>query len=461
MLVFCSLLFAQNFSVPLKVGDSIPDAFWTTGRKLFISGKGLNQDLAPFKKKLIILDFWATWCGPCISSLSELDAIYKKFGSDLVVLPVSDQPEGVVLPFIADRKWGFTFMVGRDSWEGLNRMFPHITIPHQVWIKDGRVLYITNRFAATVDNIQKTLDGKKVVVHAKNDAVDYDKKLPLFFRGNGGDGSTVRYQSMIAGFTPGLLSVSMSNSNPGGQLQSRIVYPNKQVVFLYQEAASAVYGRSFFLPARFKMELPTELAIRVSAEGVAKPAFTKWAEDNAVTYSLILPKGTNRRKLYSFMLEDLNRYFSFMNIKGTVEERMVDCLLLSRIGKAKLEGSLGDSLQSVRVVGGIKKIKNLSPEQTVSVLQSSFPEIKRPIVFDKELSGLLSLDFSVGGYDLARLNSDLEKSGFVLKEKKRLVQLLVISLLDKKVQVEDQDQIQVKDQAQDRGQEGGNEHGSL
>ena len=46
--------------------------------------------LSAFKGKVVILDFWATWCGPCRMSIPALEAVYKKYRADgLEVVGVS------------------------------------------------------------------------------------------------------------------------------------------------------------------------------------------------------------------------------------------------------------------------------------------------------------------------------------------------------------------------------------
>ncbi len=49
-----------------------------------------------FKGKFVLVDFWATWCGPCRRAIPELNTFHKKYKDRLVVMGVSKQVEGEV-----------------------------------------------------------------------------------------------------------------------------------------------------------------------------------------------------------------------------------------------------------------------------------------------------------------------------------------------------------------------------
>lgn len=67
----------------------------------FNDAEGRALDLARFKGKVVVVNLWATWCGPCVTEMPTLAALQKKYESQgLVVLPISVDKK----TYIADAK---------------------------------------------------------------------------------------------------------------------------------------------------------------------------------------------------------------------------------------------------------------------------------------------------------------------------------------------------------------------
>lgn len=97
----------------------------------------------------VLLDFWATWCKPCLQSLPELETLHRRHaGGGLTVIGVSiDGPRNHarVRPFA--RRLGLTFPVALDEGERLQQLFHVRAVPTSILIgRDGTVLHARQGF---------------------------------------------------------------------------------------------------------------------------------------------------------------------------------------------------------------------------------------------------------------------------------------------------------------------------
>ncbi len=78
--------------------------------------EGARLTLADFRGRVVLLNFWATWCGPCREEMPAMERLYQKFREQgLVVVAVSNDSEGStrsVARFVKEN--GLTFPVGLD-----------------------------------------------------------------------------------------------------------------------------------------------------------------------------------------------------------------------------------------------------------------------------------------------------------------------------------------------------------
>ena len=51
------------------------------------------------KDKFVLIDLWATWCGPCLKAIPELNKFHKEYGDKLIVIGISDETEEKVKKF--------------------------------------------------------------------------------------------------------------------------------------------------------------------------------------------------------------------------------------------------------------------------------------------------------------------------------------------------------------------------
>ena len=103
-------------------GDPAPDVTFTD-----LDGNPVR--LADFRGKVVFLDIWATWCGPCKMEMPHIEALHKELspGGDVVFLAASSEPAETIKPFI--KKAGYTFQVVRISQNDAVSLFNASNIP--------------------------------------------------------------------------------------------------------------------------------------------------------------------------------------------------------------------------------------------------------------------------------------------------------------------------------------------
>jgi peroxiredoxin len=130
MLASLALLAVPAGAAPLLTPPAAP-AF----KVLDVQGDKL--ELAQLLKKgPVLLDFWATWCAPCVQSLPELEAWHQRYGPlGLTIVGVSvDGPRNFarVRPFVASRSLSYPIVLDRDG--RLQQSYQVLAIPTAVLI---------------------------------------------------------------------------------------------------------------------------------------------------------------------------------------------------------------------------------------------------------------------------------------------------------------------------------------
>ena len=103
---------------------------------------GQNIRLDAYKGKVILLDFWATWCGPCKVEIPWFIEFQDKYGKDgLQVIGVSvDDPLAKLKPYVSAMKMTYLVLQGLGKDSVLDAYSPMVALPTTVLIsRDGKV----------------------------------------------------------------------------------------------------------------------------------------------------------------------------------------------------------------------------------------------------------------------------------------------------------------------------------
>ncbi|HNY10676.1 MAG TPA: TlpA disulfide reductase family protein [Candidatus Wallbacteria bacterium] len=140
----------------------------------------LNSDalkVADQKGKIVILEFWATWCPPCRKSIPHLIELYDKYkDKGVTFMAFTDEAKETVEPFVKEMK--MPYPIGIESKIGVS--YNVSGIPHAVVIgTDGKIAWeghpMEPEFVKKVEELAATVDLKALAPAAE---VKKDEKAP-------------------------------------------------------------------------------------------------------------------------------------------------------------------------------------------------------------------------------------------------------------------------------------------
>lgn len=433
-----TVLLSQEIN-PISIGDNIPKL----KIERIINYTSQEANLEDFKGKLLILDFWATWCSPCIKAFPKIDSLQKKFGDKILILPVTMEKQQVVSSFFERMKKSTSLAplpsVVEDK--DLTKLFTHIELPHCVWINsEGKVIAITEGSQVNSENIEKILKGENIALKVKKDIKldiinNSDQGIPIFssvYKRKEGNSYTFEeinsqkslIQSTLTGYTEGL-------SSGAGRFVNMISVFNVPVIWLYKVA---------FWKGQVEMLSEDRTIVEVEENNIYEKLTTEdrnnnprvssgvdyenWLRSNGYCYELKVPKELDKDK-FDFMLDDLNRAFgSLYGIEGQMQNKKLKCLALVRTSKEdKIASKSTDPkvLQS-KFTANIRKGKISTLISVLTQPLQNYP----PLIDESNYSGRIDIDLECDLGNLVDVNKELAKFDLSLVEKEMEIKVGII-----------------------------------
>jgi thiol-disulfide isomerase/thioredoxin len=115
---------------------------------------GPNLRLQEQRGKVVLINFWATWCGPCRQEMPHLSRLYDKYrGAGFLLLGVNVDDDARRATDLA-QKLGLPFPVLLDTDKKVSRMYDLGTMPTSVLIdRDGKVRYLHNGYFSGYEDL--------------------------------------------------------------------------------------------------------------------------------------------------------------------------------------------------------------------------------------------------------------------------------------------------------------------
>jgi peroxiredoxin len=382
------LISSTSFSQIVKMGDAVPD--YQFEKVLNYSKSTIN--LREAKGKILIIEFWGTWCGPCIPYLEHLNELQQKFKEEILVVGISDDTEERLNKFLLKRP--VTIPLVADPMNKSAKYFQVKAFPQTfVADKNGEIIAITHPSEITEEKIKDLVVGKKVEIAThisiSEPSIDYfnaDPKTIFSFA-----------------IKPMIDSVRGNISKKGNDIfqDRRYSLINGTTDQFIREIFQRTYSRTLILVDKKQFEFKPE---------------------NRFCFDIIVPE-EDKADFYKIAQEEVKRRFKY---KIYTEEKMVDVFVLKKIeGSTVLKPSQLEQNESFETgkrfrysMQGCKMIKFTSFfEDTFNI-----PVIDETGLKDKYD---LTVDWAMGNKE--ERTKELQNIGLTLEKTQRPVEMLVIA----------------------------------
>jgi len=390
---------------PLNIGDTVPDIVLHN----VINYKDSVIRLSEFKGKLVILDFWATWCTSCIDHFPSMDSMSAKYPDKIAIIGVGHESYDKIRKFFVTKKApsGKPYRLASITEDNiLSGYFPHRTVPHVVWIKpDGTIGAVTSGKDLTESNMLKMLNGDPLQVRTKKDV---DVRIPLHLdTGFAYRDSLMGYTILYRAHDPGTGKVNITRKI-GGKAIGKVL-TNHTLLDMYRLLAYPTF-----------LAKGQKLTSRQVFVSVPDAEAAKLNELHC--FDFIVPKSMED-SLNTYAIEELNRLTGF---RAEVKKHRTRCLVLKRTANKDLPLSKGTDRISRLLFDGQETYMRGCPLQMLADRLNELPTVTMPVVDGTGSREKLDITLS-GSNEIADIRRDLARQGFSLVEEYRETWALVVT----------------------------------
>lgn len=359
LLFIAQRVFSQSYQ-PLKIGDKLPELVVTN----FYNQPERSEKLSDlYHNKLLILDFWGTWCAACLEEMPKLNELKNKYGDRIQFVAVGYEPKER-MDNLFKRNSSLNspnYLITYDDSILTRKLFPHVSLPHNVWVdQNGTVVAITDADKITPENISLVLAGEPSPVRMKLDNMNLgidaiDKPFHL-------KDTSYQYRSLL---TRGITGAMSWEGFQGGSDTEKVYHFNR--AYFFNRPIYSMYWGALFNGRRSGkneagLKIITKDSLKYFLPKYAPQSFKNskyndldaWADSNLYIYDLVLPKKVEENTLRRYMVEDLNRAF---HLNGRYEMVESDCWLLIHHRDANAKALT--PVENRRIYGTKKQLKTL------------------------------------------------------------------------------------------------------
>lgn len=226
------LSFGQGLA--LKSGDQFPDI--TINQIINSPVKSFNVKSSR-DKKFYILNFWGTWCSPCIPEMDELSKLQKANANKLQVIAISDDEPAKLQKYLKNKPT--TVWLATDTNYLFYKLFSLASVGQSVIVDaDKKITAIMKTHSITQGLLDSLYKGEKIVSDGNIKEMAVNASADLF-----GVDSTLLANFTLRGYMVGQNSMSRGYGGKSVYAQRRISFLNTGITSLYKAAYNIVSSK--------------------------------------------------------------------------------------------------------------------------------------------------------------------------------------------------------------------------
>jgi len=410
----------------IQIGQQLPDITITNlhNYKDKNGQSATTARISDFKGKLLILDFWATWCSPCVAMIPKMDSLQKQFEGKVQFLSVTYQTEKEVLPFLEklekqkDKHYDVPNAIADKE---LRALFPHVYLPHYVWIdENGLVQAITEAFYINAAEISSLLKANTIQAKVKVDIPNkYNVSKPLFLSNNP-DNNNIIKQSTFSKYMEGIGSGFNQNIYSSEKLAKKwFTIRNRPITGIFQAAYQKGIKETIL---EVKDVSILEHKVKISED------YRDWLRNgNGFCYELLIDS-TDADIALQYIRQDLSSFFK--EYTASIEKRKVKCLTLvrtSNLDKILTKGGLpkaqatkfGASFTSCFLRVFVDRMKFYLQNHPLPLVDETGFKEMADLNIQANLSNVEELNTALGKYDLKFVEKEAYIDMLIIKDRKQ------------------------------------------
>ncbi|PZR29783.1 MAG: hypothetical protein DI535_01380 [Citrobacter freundii] len=386
--LFSRYLSAQGFT--LKAGDILPPLNVTT--LLNAPVKSMNL-LTEGEHKFYIINFWGSWCAPCIPEMEELSKLQKKNSDQLQVIAISDEPVTRLKNYLKKRPT--TVWLGSDTTSFLYQLFNLSSVGYSALIdRERKIIAVVKTSSIDQQMLDALYHGKEI----KSTAIVNEPPAQV----NGdvfGVDTTMSFSFSVRGY--------MNGHEQGGRIYGgksffagrRISYMNTGMTTLYKSAYGITSQKQVIYEANEK-------------------AINNY-QDKSVKYCIdLLVPPDQSDSLYSIFQQRLN---SVLPVKARIEyKEMPVYVMTSKSFSLKQSDAAFTYSFSGRGFNG----SGVTLDHFANAYLSN--ELDLPVVNETGLQGKFDINTNMDMRTMENVIRSVEELGLSLKKETRKIKILVL-----------------------------------